>query len=784
MLLRPLAIRRYGRDFELKLKGQPFLNPALARELREQFQITLDAEAFVALAITNGVFKPQPVIDRLQRPHHAPAVVPRRTAPRGLLLRRGRPGDGGGCRAPRPSPHRCDRRQPRGTRRARRAWRAGPAGRAGRTPALHRHPPPRRGSRAGAGRRRDRIRIIARREDPARNGRDPDDRERDRRARREGQAGARRRRAPGEPRRHRPPPRPGRPRRSRCHDRRAPARPHPIDLAQREGGAAPGRRRRRRARTAPQGAARLPFGAHPTRPRAPRLGARRARRAGTPRPGPRCTVDDCQARPRVARRARRRARPRRARPRTCSRARRVPLRAGRFALVRRIVHLVRRGEPRTRTRQATERHRAAAAAGAGPRADLADEAPPVRVGRRARGLPSAPPRRARDPRPVPAVGVRPAARRAHRRHLGPARLARHVGCQPPAPAPPRARVRPPGRARDRPERGAARHPAAAHALAAVLRGGSDPRRPGRHRRRPRRVPNGRDGPRRARRTARRGRDPAPARRPTRSRARHGARRPRCRIRGAHQPAGAHRRARHGSATSTSIRCSSISRNGTCPSRRWPASSSSPGGSPCSSRCSRATRRLLGANTTVLDRLEADFRLVDEAHASAAGAQLAWHLAENWKVALVDHPDEADATEADAPRRPRAPGAAASRHPEPLPRPRAGLARLALRRTRDRRRHRVRRRRARRRRIHDDRREPRRHPARASRSSRSATPSRRRRRSSRPASTTPTSDRAPARPSTASTHCTPTRHSPGSASSCPHSRSPAAIVQAARTSPSS
>src|SRR5688500_11588359 len=66
VLLRPLAIRRYGRDFELKLKGQPFLNPALARELHDRFQITLDADAFVALAITNGVFKPQPVIDRLR----------------------------------------------------------------------------------------------------------------------------------------------------------------------------------------------------------------------------------------------------------------------------------------------------------------------------------------------------------------------------------------------------------------------------------------------------------------------------------------------------------------------------------------------------------------------------------------------------------------------------------------------------------------------------------------------------------------------------------------------
>ncbi|MDR6613775.1 AAA family ATPase [Leifsonia sp. 1010] len=66
ILLRPLAIRRYGRDFELKLKGHTFLNPELARALNEQFQITLDADAFVALAVSNGVFKPQPVIDRLR----------------------------------------------------------------------------------------------------------------------------------------------------------------------------------------------------------------------------------------------------------------------------------------------------------------------------------------------------------------------------------------------------------------------------------------------------------------------------------------------------------------------------------------------------------------------------------------------------------------------------------------------------------------------------------------------------------------------------------------------
>ncbi|MCB2791995.1 hypothetical protein KQ881_15565, partial [Listeria monocytogenes] len=51
---------------------------------------------------------------------------------------------------------------------------------------------------------------------------------------------------------------------------------------------------------------------------------------------------------------------------------------------------------------------------------------------------------------------------------------------------------------------------------------------------------------------------------------------------------------------------------------------------------------LSANTSVLDRLEADFRLVDEAHASATGKQLAWMLAETWKIGIVDWPDEAKA----------------------------------------------------------------------------------------------------------------------------------------------
>ena len=66
VLLRPLAIRRYGKDFELRLRGTPYLNPELAHALTEQFGVTLDADAFVALAEEDGSFKPNKVIDRLR----------------------------------------------------------------------------------------------------------------------------------------------------------------------------------------------------------------------------------------------------------------------------------------------------------------------------------------------------------------------------------------------------------------------------------------------------------------------------------------------------------------------------------------------------------------------------------------------------------------------------------------------------------------------------------------------------------------------------------------------
>src|SRR5690606_2318134 len=65
-LLRPLEIRRYGRDYEMTLLGAPFLNPDLASALERQHGVSLDADAFVALAEHDGAFKPNTVIDRLR----------------------------------------------------------------------------------------------------------------------------------------------------------------------------------------------------------------------------------------------------------------------------------------------------------------------------------------------------------------------------------------------------------------------------------------------------------------------------------------------------------------------------------------------------------------------------------------------------------------------------------------------------------------------------------------------------------------------------------------------
>ncbi|MBX3196491.1 MAG: AAA family ATPase [Microbacteriaceae bacterium] len=66
ILLRPLALRRRGRDAELRLRGTTFLNPALAAALQRQFGIELDPRAFVALSDADGTFKPNAVIDQLR----------------------------------------------------------------------------------------------------------------------------------------------------------------------------------------------------------------------------------------------------------------------------------------------------------------------------------------------------------------------------------------------------------------------------------------------------------------------------------------------------------------------------------------------------------------------------------------------------------------------------------------------------------------------------------------------------------------------------------------------
>ncbi|WP_106814669.1 ATP-binding protein [Microbacterium timonense] len=66
VLLRPLAIRRHHGDFELKLHGAFSVNPELVRAMRTHFGIAIDAGGLAALAYEDGLFKPQPVIDHLR----------------------------------------------------------------------------------------------------------------------------------------------------------------------------------------------------------------------------------------------------------------------------------------------------------------------------------------------------------------------------------------------------------------------------------------------------------------------------------------------------------------------------------------------------------------------------------------------------------------------------------------------------------------------------------------------------------------------------------------------
>ncbi|MFT3796953.1 AAA family ATPase [Microbacterium sp.] len=66
VLLRPLAIRRHHSDFDLKLHGAFTINPELVNAARTHFGLSLDGRALAELAYDQGVFKPQPVIDHLR----------------------------------------------------------------------------------------------------------------------------------------------------------------------------------------------------------------------------------------------------------------------------------------------------------------------------------------------------------------------------------------------------------------------------------------------------------------------------------------------------------------------------------------------------------------------------------------------------------------------------------------------------------------------------------------------------------------------------------------------
>jgi hypothetical protein len=66
MLVRPISMHRRGDDIELQLTGSLRLNRALARELAYQFGVALDEQTFVALTNDNGSFRPNGALDRLR----------------------------------------------------------------------------------------------------------------------------------------------------------------------------------------------------------------------------------------------------------------------------------------------------------------------------------------------------------------------------------------------------------------------------------------------------------------------------------------------------------------------------------------------------------------------------------------------------------------------------------------------------------------------------------------------------------------------------------------------
>ena len=67
LLMRPVHLRRRGADIEITLKrSRVRLNPGIQRAFADQLQVSLDAAAFVALTDDGGAFKPNPALDRLR----------------------------------------------------------------------------------------------------------------------------------------------------------------------------------------------------------------------------------------------------------------------------------------------------------------------------------------------------------------------------------------------------------------------------------------------------------------------------------------------------------------------------------------------------------------------------------------------------------------------------------------------------------------------------------------------------------------------------------------------
>ena len=509
--------------------------------------------------------------------------------------------------------------------------------------ARRRHAAARRRRGAGGGPRPHHRRPVARRPHAAGHRRHADRHQRARRAGPRRQARARRERAPLDARRRPPSPRGHRPAGTRGLAAPPAARPHPRDRPQREGRAAEDRRHRRRARATARRAARLP---------------RRRDRAAIPRSASRSSRSCASSRDSPGRSIR----PRRA-PASISRPSSGSPRRGSEAAAK-LAAAARLGEFRfgpgdspwygvtfATTEQARAAHGLAARLHRQDVPSLLERGYELIGQTRMRPFQTiaelgvylqAAAGHPRLARPVQPHGVRAAARRADPGARSAARCAVAERREPPAPAPALARVHA-ARACTCPTctRPSCASSSSAPSGSATSTRASTPE-----------VPLGLadvhvawqrveadlaqlDGILRPQRS----RPPLDAaRRAARAHARRRSRRsPR-----SSTTSSSARRCAPSSPPSASSRCSPSSRSGTFPRSRVAGELEFAWWQSALEHLLRTDRALLGANTAVVDRLERDFRLVDEAHAGASGPLLASQLATQWRIGIVDEPAEAAA----------------------------------------------------------------------------------------------------------------------------------------------